>query len=57
MLIDVAIPGSKNVIKKEDETISIYIDLIIKNSAHVECDSKSDTGNNRGDCNHIYKKK
>ena len=23
------------------------------NSAHVECDNKSDTGNNRGDWNHF----
>jgi len=44
------------VIKKEAEMIQIYIDLII-DSAYVECEGKSDTGNNRGDCNHIYKKK
>jgi len=53
MLIDVAIPGDRNVIKKEDEKIFIYKDLIIEIHAHVECESKSDTGNNRDDWNYF----
>jgi hypothetical protein len=37
------------VIKREAETILKYNDLVNRNSAHVECESKSDAGNNRGD--------
>jgi len=38
------------VIKKEAEKILKYKDLTHnRNSAHVECERKSDTGNNRGD--------
>ena len=53
MLINVAIPGDRNMIKKEDEKIFRYKHLIIKINAHVECESKCDTGNNRGDWNHF----
>ena len=53
MLIDVAIPGDRNVIKKEADIILKYTDRITRNSAHAECESKSDTGNNRGDWNHL----
>jgi len=45
MLIDVAISGDRNVIKKEAEKSL--------NTAHVECKNKSDTSNNRGDWDHF----
>ena len=44
MLIDVAISGDRNVIKKEAEKILKYN----INTEHVECKKKSDTSNNRG---------
>ena len=47
MSIDAAIPGHRNVIKKEAEKILKYKEPQNRNSAHVECDNKSDTGNNR----------
>jgi hypothetical protein len=53
MLIDVAIPGDRNVLKKEVEKILKYKDLIIEIHGHVECESKSDTGKNRGNWNHF----
>jgi len=53
MLIEVGILGDRNVIKKEDEKILKYKDIIIEIHAHVECESKSDTRNNRGDWNHF----
>jgi hypothetical protein len=53
MLIDVALPRDRNVIKKEAEKILKYKDLIIEKSAHVKCECKSDTSNNRGDWNHF----
>ena len=53
MLIDVAIPGDRNMIQKEAKKILKYKDLNIRNSVHVECESKSDTGNNRGTWNHF----
>ena len=52
MLIDVAIPGSRNVTKKEAEKILNYEGLI-NISTHVECKNKSDTSYNRGDWNHF----
>jgi hypothetical protein len=53
MLIDVAMPGDRNVIKKESERILKYKERTYhRNSARVECDSKSDTCNTRGDWNH-----
>ena len=39
----------QNVIKKEAEKILKYKDLNNRNTAHVECKNKGDTGNNRGD--------
>jgi len=48
MLIDVAISGDRNVIKKEAEKILKYKDYN-RNTAHVECKNKGDTSNNRGD--------
>ena len=39
-LLDVAIPGHRNVIKKEAEKIFKNKDLVIRNSAHVEFVSK-----------------
>jgi hypothetical protein len=51
VLIDVAIPRNRNVIKKEAETISRYKDGIIK--IRRLWDSKSDIGNIRGDWNHM----
>ena len=50
MLIDVAIPGDRNVIKKEPKKI---LKPHNRYSAHVECESKSNTGNNWGDWNHF----
>jgi len=52
MLLGVAIPGDRNVIKKESEKILKYKDLIT-NSSHVECGSKSDAGINTGDWSHL----
>jgi len=46
MLIDVAIPEDRNVIKKEVAKILKYK---IEIHAHVEYGSKSDTGNKRVD--------
>jgi len=51
MLIDVAISGDRNVIKKEAEILK-YKDLN-RNTAHVECKSKGDTSNNWSDCDHF----
>jgi hypothetical protein len=53
MLINVTIPGDRNVIKKEDGKILKYNDPITRNSEHVECESDSDTSNNRGNWNHF----
>jgi len=52
MLIHVAIPGDRNVIKKEEEKILKYKDLITE-IQRVECESKSDIGNKRSDSNHF----
>jgi len=51
MSIDNAIPGDRNVIRKEAEKILKYKRPYNTNSAHVKCESKIDTGNNRGDWN------
>jgi len=40
------------VIKKQAEKILKYKDLITEIQRFVECESISDTGNNRGDWNH-----
>jgi hypothetical protein len=48
MLIDVAIPGDRNVIKKEAEKILKYKRPCNRNTAHVERKNKCDTSNNRG---------
>ena len=53
MLINVAIPGDRNVIKQKAEQIYTYGDLKDRNSAHVECESKSDADNNRDNWNHF----
>jgi hypothetical protein len=52
MLIDVAISGDRNVIKKEAEKILKYKDLIteIQRMWNVKT---SDTSNNRGNWNHL----
>jgi hypothetical protein len=44
MLIDVAISGDRNVIKKETEK---------RNSVHMECERRSDISKNRGDRNNL----
>ena len=49
MLIDVAISGDRNVIKKEAEKILKYKDLTIKIQRIWNVKNKSDTSNNRGD--------
>jgi hypothetical protein len=51
ILIDVATSGDRNVIKKKAEKILKYKDNT--NSAYVECESKSDTNNKRGNWNHF----
>jgi hypothetical protein len=50
MLIDVAIPGDRNVINKEDEK---FLQPYNRNSAYVGSESRSDTGNTKGDWNHF----
>ena len=49
MLIDVAVSGDRNVIKKEAEKVVKYKDLNNRNTTHVKIKNKGDTGNNRGD--------
>jgi len=53
MLIDVAIPGDRNVIKKEAEKILKYKRSRNRNTAHVECKNKGDTCNNWSDWDHF----
>ena len=55
MLIDVAISGDRNVIKKEAEKILKYKDLTteIHGTTHVAGKDKGDTNNNRGDWDHF----
>ena len=53
MLTDIAIPGDRNVIKKEVEKVLKYKDLIIEIQPMLEFESKSDTGNNMSDWNHF----
>ena len=58
MLVDVAISGDRNVIKKEAEKILKYKDLTIEIQTHVKCKNKDDSSNNRRDWDHfkvIYK--
>ena len=52
MLIDVAISGDRNMIKKEAEKILKYRPYS-RNIVHVECKNKDDTGNNRCDWDHF----
>ena len=49
MLINVAIPENRNVIKKEAEMV--HFSPCNRNTAHVECKNKSDTSNNEGNWN------
>jgi len=49
MLIDFAITGDKNVIRREGERILKYEDLTIGIQRMWNVKAKSDTGNNRGD--------
>jgi len=49
MLIDVAISGDRNVIKKEAEKILKYKDLTIEIQRMRNVKNKFDTSNNRGD--------
>ena len=51
VLIDFAFCGDRNVTKKEAEKILNYKDLTMEIRRMLECDSKSDAGNNRGDWN------
>ena len=53
MLIDVAISGDRNVIKKKAEKILKYKDLTIEIPTHVEGKNKGDTSNNRSDWDHF----
>jgi hypothetical protein len=50
MLIDVAISGDRNVIKKEAEKI---LRPYNGNTKHVECKNKGDSSNNRHDWDHF----
>jgi len=54
MLIDVAISGDRNVIKKVAEKILKCKHFYNRNTEHVECKNKGDTSNNRGDW-HYFK--
>ena len=49
MLIDVAISGDRNVIKKEAEKILKYKDVRIEIQRMWSVKNKCDTSNNRGD--------
>ena len=55
MLIDVAISGDRNVIKKEAEKILKYEDLTreIPRTGHVESKNKGDISNNSCDWDHF----
>jgi tRNA(Ser,Leu) C12 N-acetylase TAN1 len=52
MLIDAAISGDRNVIKKEAEKI-LKKKPYNRNTAHVECKNKGDSSNNRRNWNHF----
>jgi hypothetical protein len=52
MLIEVAILGDRNVIKKKAKKILKYKDLIIE-MQHVECKNKGDASYNRNNWNHF----
>jgi hypothetical protein len=52
MLIDVAVPGDRNVIKKEAEKILKYR-AYNRNTAHVECKNTGVAINNRSNWNHF----
>ena len=51
ILIDVAIPGDRKYGQKRSGEHFKVKGPHNRNSAHVECESKSDTGNSRGDWN------
>jgi hypothetical protein len=51
MLIDVAVSGDRNVIKKEAEKLIKYKDLNSRNTAQLECKNKCGICNNRGNWN------
>jgi hypothetical protein len=51
-LIEVAVSGEGNVIKKEADKILKYKDLN-RNTARVKCKNKSFNSNNRGHWNHL----
>ena len=53
MLIDVAISGDRNVIKKEAEEILKYKDLTIEIQRMWKVKTKGDTSNNRSDWEHF----
>jgi hypothetical protein len=53
VLIVVAIHGDRNVIEKEAEKILKYKNLIIEIQRMWKYESQSDTGNKRGDWNHL----
>ena len=53
MLIDVAIPGDRNLIKKEAENILKYKDLTIEIQRMWNVKTRGDTGNNWSDWDHF----
>jgi hypothetical protein len=53
MLIDAAISGDRNVIKKEAEKFYNVKKLNNRNKAHVECKNRSVTRTNRCNWNHL----
>jgi len=53
MLIDVAISGDRNVIKKEAEKILKYKNLTIEIQRMWNVKNKDDTSNNRGDSDYF----
>ena len=54
ILIDVAIPGDRNVIKKEAEKILKYKDLTIEIQRMWNVKTRGDTNNNWSDWNHFH---
>jgi len=53
MLINVAVPGDRNVLKKETKKILKCKKLYNRSLVHVEFEIKRDTDNNRVEWNHL----
>ena len=53
MFIHVGISGDRNVMMKEAQKFLKFREFAIEISARVECESKSDTGDKRGNWNYF----